>query len=185
MALGISQLSEVIIHAKNILKNLQEKHSGLRCNLVFSSRFGQCGLKTGLDLFNEFHEMFLPEELVSDINLILKDKKKIEKRIKIKTEELDKHMKDFQGRHSTGVDKEFAELKKKSHEIDMKVKELLLGLSIRDDVFVELRFDQLNFELIEKLKKDPLLNQAYIEPEKRSIRIVVFRVNEIEATGCL
>lgn len=51
-------------------------------------------------------------------------------------------------------------------------------LIINDDVFVELRFDELHYELIGEIQKDPLV-QPYTPIAKSSIRIVLLKISEI------
>ena len=63
-------------------------------------------------------------------------------------------------------------------EIEKDIGEALPGLFIKDDVFVEIRFEQLNFKLIEALKRDPLVSQDFTLQQKSSIRIVLFRINQ-------
>jgi hypothetical protein len=176
----MSDIGSIINHAKDIFKQLKENHPGPKCYLVFSSPFGQGGLKSGIELFSEFPEMFLPEDLVKKISDKMKEKKKTAKELTKKNDEVEKRMRDLKGKLAPGDAKDLAELKDKIRIIDDEIKDLLKGLIIKDDVFVEIRFEQLNFEFIQKLKEDPLVSQKYTTQEARSIRVVLFRVNEVE-----
>lgn len=51
-------------------------------------------------------------------------------------------------------------------------------LTINDEVYVELRFDELLYELIGEIQKDPLV-QPYTPIMKSSIRIVLLKISEI------
>ena len=87
-------------HAKEIFKKLKENHSGPRSYLVFSSRSGQGGLKSGIDLFSEFPEMFLPETIVQKIADKLKDKERVGKQLTTKTDEAGRKMRELNGKVS-------------------------------------------------------------------------------------
>jgi hypothetical protein len=56
---------------------------------------------------------------------------------------------------------------------------MLTELIVKDEVFVEIRFEQLNFDFIQKLKEDPLVSHEFTTQERSSIRIVLFRVNQL------
>ena len=179
MPIKMPEIGTVIDHAKDILKKLKGNHPDLRCYLVFSSRFGQGGFKSGVDLFNEFPEMFEPDDLVGEIKLEVSKKKKLSKQIVIKSGELEKKMRDLKGNLFPNDQKEIQELKDQASSIDKTLHDLSKGLIVKEDVFVELRFEQLNFEMISRVKKDPFINQKYTDPEDRCIRLVLFRVNDI------
>ena len=66
---------------------------------------------------------------------------------------------------------------KKKIEIDFH--KLVKSVEIRDDVFVEVRFDQINYELVQAIKDSDLINKKYTEPGSFSIRIVLFRINDL------
>ena len=178
MTVKFSDLDLIIKRAKETQKTLKASYPGLLAYPVFSSRFGQSNLKNGIDLFIEFPEMFETTELVEQIQNFVKSKKKVEKQLKARLEELEKRMRDLKGKHFPGEDKEFKDLREMSKEFESQINNLLTGLVIKDDVFVELRFDQLNFEIIEQLKQDPNVSQEYTDQASRSIRIVLFLVNQ-------
>lgn len=167
-------------HAKEIFKKLKENHSGPRSYLVYSSRFGQGGLKSGIDLLSEFPEMFLPETIVQKIAEKLKDKERVGKQLTTKTDDAGRKMRELNGKFSTHDEKEISVLKTNIKLIENDINELLPGLTVKDDVFVEIRFEQLNFEFIQKLKEDPLVSQEYTIREGRSIKVVLFRVNDVD-----
>ena len=178
MTVKFSELDQIIKRAKENLKTLKASYPGILAYPVFSSRFGQSNLKNGIDLFMEFPEMFETPELVDQIQTLGKSKKKVEKQLKIRLEELEKRMRDLKGKHPPGEDKELKDLREKIKDTESKINELLPGLTVKEEVFVELRFEQLNFELINQLKKDPHISQEYTDQAGRSIRIVLFRVNQ-------
>lgn len=129
------------------LKTLKTAFPELRCYMVFSSRFGQCALKTEPEILEEFPKMVEDSPV---LGLYLELKKKLQ----------------------TGPPD--GKLMKGLHEAALKV----MDLEVRDDVFIELRFEQLNFELIGKLKTHPILQNQYNEEAARSIRIVIARIND-------
>ena len=175
----MSDIESIINHAKDVFKKLKENHHGPKSYLVFSSRFGQGGLKSGIDLFNEFPEMFLPEEVVNKVSVKLKEKKRIEKLLSTRSEEIDKRMRDLKGKFLLSDEKDLKVFKDQIKKLDLEIDELLIDLIVKDDVFVEIRFEQLNFEFIQALKQDPLVSQEWTEREGRGIRVVLFRVNDL------
>ena len=180
MPAKMSEIESIITHAKEIFKKLKENHQGPKSFLVFSSRFGQGGLKSGIDLFIEFPEMFLPEEVVNKVSVKLKEKKKIGKLLSARSEEIEKRMRDLKGNFLPSDDKELRVLKDQIKVIENDIYKLMSELVVKEDVFVEIRFEQLNFEFIQALKNDPLVSQEWTVKEGRSIRVVLFRVNEVE-----
>lgn len=181
----LSNIECIINHGKDILKKLIEKHHGPRTYLVFSSRLGQGGMKSGIDLFTEFPEMFLPEDIAQKVEVKLKEKERIGKQLSTKSEEAGRRMRELNGRFLPSDEKEINGLKEIIKGLESEINELLARLFVKDDVFVEIRFEQLNFEFIQKLKEDPLVSQDFTTKEKRSINIVLFRVNDIEANRLL
>lgn len=148
MGIKINQIPEINKHAEGILKQLKAKHPPLLTFTFYSSRFGQSQLSTGLDLVKEFPKMFSPE---TEVEKILKIVGEISK-------------------------KEIAasEIEAGKKKIDM----LLALLEVKDDVFCEIRFEQINYELVERLKKDPLLDQQHTHPKLRSLKLVILMVND-------
>lgn len=89
-------------------------------------------------------------------------------------------MRELNGKFSPSDEKEINGLKEKIKDFEDEINVMLEELIVKDDVFVEIRFEQLNFEFIQKLKEDPLVSHEFTIQEQRSIKVVLFRVNDVE-----
>jgi hypothetical protein len=137
-------------YVKDLVKEIKTKYPTFLGYPVYSSRFGQSKLNSGIELLKEFPEMFEDKEMV---------KKTLELAIKLQRKDLPA---------------------KEIQSLSIQMNELLNQLEVTEDVFCELRFEQLNFELIQSLKADPIINSHYTDQQKRSIAVILFRVNEFE-----
>ncbi len=145
-----SDLNQIIKVSNEKFKELKVNHPTLRAYLVFSSRFGQSNFMSSPDLIKGYPNMFTDKEGVADI------------------------IKEFALLDIAREKKATAEISKLELSIKIKAQDLVIS----DDVFVELRFSQLNYELIGNLQADPI-TEPYTVKARSSIRIVLLRVNEI------
>ena len=137
-------------YVKNLVKEIKTKYPTFLGYPVYSSRFGQSKMNSGIELLKEFPEMFNEKGEV---------KKALELAIKLQKKDLPP---------------------KEIQSLSVQMNELLNQLEVTEDVFCELRFEQLNFELIQNLKSDPIINTHYTDQQKRSIAVILFRVNEVK-----
>lgn len=144
-----SSLHKITEIAKSLLKEIKIKYPHFQGYAVFSSRFGDSKLRSDLELLIEFPRIVEEQDKLDEIKSLILEKKK----------------KDISS--------------KRSLEIESRLNILSRDLTIQDDVFVELRFEQLNFELIAQLKKDPIISHEYTIHQARSIAVVLFRVNDV------
>lgn len=139
--ISFSELGLVSAFSSSKMAEIKQSIPQFRGYSVYSSRFGQCKVSTGVEVFKEFSNMFEPSpELITIMN----------------------------------------EIKKKTFDLDL-VHSLGSKQIVRDDVFLEIRFDQLNYETIRELKSSDLISRKYTDPNNYSIRIVLARLNEIKS----
>ena len=150
----IKDLPRIINSAKASLAELKTRHPTLRCYLVFSSNYGQCSLKSDLELLEEFPAI---AESSPVLDKFCQLRVSLNKASKAK------------------LDEEFRKIQSELKSLEELVKELV----IKDEVFIEWRFEQLDYGLIAELKEDKLLKTPYTNPQERSIRIVLSRVNDL------
>lgn len=139
-----------------IFKELKKKHPDLSGYLVLSSPYGQCRLTTdGIAILNSFPQM-------------IADGKQKEKALQLlqKISETESENKK-QGGKPKSLDK-----------LKLQITEALEDLEIRDDTFVEIRFNS-DLDLIFKLQTDELVSREHTPQTKASIRIVLGTLGEL------
>lgn len=139
-----------------IFKELQKKHPDLSGYLVLSSPYGQCKITTdGTAILNSFPQM-------------IADGKQKEKAMHLlqKISETEAENKKLGGKPKS-LDK-----------LNLQMTEVLEDLEIRDDTFVEIRFNS-DLDLIFKLQTDELVSQEHTPQTKASIRIVLGTIGEL------
>jgi len=158
----LKDLGKVIDNSKERLLRLKVKYPELDAYLVFSSNMGQVNLTNdGLTILREFSKMFVPSTA------------------KNRSVELIKQLKDLEkvGRELDETRKVQA-LKEKS-EKENELSKILPSLELEPNSQVELRFGNLNHELIAKLQKDTLVDQNLTMQSRASIRIVLGTIKSL------
>ncbi len=148
--LGISQFQEALAAANRHFANIRKKYPALRAYLVLSSRGGQTKLDSELvDSIREFPSLLLDNTA------------------KTKTLELIKKLKP---KEST-----------KPEQIQLKdeLKELAGDLEFDGSIQAELRFHDLDYDLIWKLQTDDLVDRELTPQTRASIRIVLGTITDI------
>jgi hypothetical protein len=149
--------------AGRIFKEIKKKYAGLLGNLVFSSSIGQCTMSSDtLKILTEFPNMVCDSfrkqkalALIDSIHRAEMDKKSSAPHVK---------------------KKDLSQIIEKANR-DL---EPILGLlEMRDDTFIEIRFDGSSLDLIFELQKDPLVSKEYTPQTPASIRIVLGTVREL------
>ena len=152
------ELKITVLRVLDLFKMLRDKYPALAGDLVFSSPRGQCHLTTNvLVIFKTFPDMISdsPQKekasgIVQSIVVLEKERKNATADVKEKISE---------------------KIKKLTGEVNP----LLDFLELRDDTFVEIRFDakKVNLPLIFELQKDELVSRVHTPQTKASIRIVL------------
>lgn len=163
--MNTEELKITVLRALDLFKMLRDKYPALAGDLVFSSPQGQCHLTTNvLVIFKTFPDMISdsPQKekasgIVQSIVVLEKERKNATADVKEKISE---------------------KIKKLTGEVNP----LLDFLELRDDTFVEIRFDanKVNLPLILELQKDELVSQVHTPQSKASIRIVLGTLRDLQ-----
>jgi hypothetical protein len=149
--LNLSQFKEALAAANRHFAEIRKKYPTLRAYLVLSLRGGQTKLDNELaDSIREFTSLLLDNTA------------------KTKTLELIKKLKP---KEST---------KPEQIQLKTELKELTQDLEFDGRVQVELRFHDLDYDLIWKLQSDDLVNRVLTPQTRASINIVLGTLNRFE-----
>ena len=156
--MNIEDLKKVVKKSREVFKKIKEKYPDLSGDLVFSSPFGQCKLTTDMaEILNSFPQMIV-------------DCKQQEKGLELlqKITEIE-----------SGNKK--SDYKAKSFEkFKLELSEVINKLEVKEDTFVEIRFDKTGLLLIFELQKDELISQEHTPQTKASIRIVLGMLKDLK-----
>ena len=149
----IKELKHSYDEATKILRKIKLEYSILDPYLVISSYAGQSPLTdNGLDLLRAIPSAFVDCELRKELFLINSLIKEIES-----------HTKNFKSHYAKDLkDKLVSDLNKH-----------LLNAELMESTTIELRFGQLDYDLIDCLKREDFIDQALTNKHKSSIRIVI------------
>jgi hypothetical protein len=157
----INELKIAVEKAGIIYKEIKDKYPKLKSHLVFSLPAGQCMLTDDpLVILNEFHKMI--EDDINKENCLI-------------------------------IYKELELLKKKKPDNEVGKKRIIMNINLLtddmdkiidklnfiDDVFIELRFDKLDYDIIYSLQTDPLISKEHTPQTHASIRIVLGKLKEL------
>lgn len=138
------QLVQVVANAESRLAALREKHPKLGAYLVFFLRGDQIGIRsTGSEILKAIPKMILDGPPKAGLKTHLKKKPKKDAK--------------------ESVQEAWRE----------KLEELEKQLTYNPEGRVELRFPNLNYEIIDQLRTDPLVDQGLTPQTRASIRIVL------------
>ena len=162
--MNTEELKITVLRALDQFTALRDKYPALAGDLVFSSPRGQCHMtRNVLEIFKTFPDMISdsPQKekasgIVQSIVVLEKERKNATADVKDKTSE-------------------------KIKKLTVEVNPLLDSLELRDDTFVEIRFDakKVNLPLIFELQKDELVSQEHTPQSKASVRIVLGTMRDL------
>ena len=166
-----NDLNIVIENAKSIFEEITKKYNLMRKKdweeyLVFSSPYGQCEITLSMQkILEEFPEMVhdsIHKKRACDLIQGIRNLKG----------EIDR----------TFAAKSKSDLKKK---MDNDVKSLTqiaenFEFEVMEDTFVEIRFNALNYNIIDELRKYPIISLKHTPQTRASIRIVVGTLKELK-----
>lgn len=146
-------LKDLVKLAKEKFKTIKVDIPNIQGYLVWSSNLGQCHLiDDRLVIFSEFPQFFVQDENFKVSDKIYAKAKTLDRRLE--TERCEK-------------------FKNESKEIRGELLSALKLLIPRDDIFIEFRFETLDFELIRKLKTHSLVQQPPYMMSDAYIRVVL------------
>ena len=157
-------LNIVIENANNIFEEIKKKYDLIKDYLVFSSPYGQCEITSSMQTIAEE----FPEMVHDSIH-------------KKKACEL------IQGirRLKQEIDRAYAAKSKSDLKIRMdndvkSLAQIAENLEVMEDTFVEIRFNALDFNIVDELRKDPLISLKHTPQTTASIRIVIGTLDELK-----
>lgn len=149
----VRDLDNPIASAKIILKKLKSKHQTLDAYLVIGSQYGQSEpIADAIRLFEHIPSAFV-NSLERKEALILFDI----------YQELSRRNRDLKNNF----------LKALADQCRQRLDSLLANIEILESTQLQLRFGQLDYELIRELQTDPLVDQALTPKSGASIKIVL------------
>lgn len=167
-------LNKVIKNANSIFEDIRNKYNLIRENdkryeklkeyLVFSSPYGQCEITSSMrTIAEEFPEMIHDSiykkkacELVQSIRGLRKEIAR------------------------TFVWKAKDDLREKMYDHEERLEQLAENLEVKEDTFVEIRFNALDYNIVDDLRKDPIISLKHTPQTKASIRIVLGTLDELK-----
>jgi len=157
-----ADLINSIEKAQRIFEEIKKKYKGIKAYLVFSSPLGQCEMTSNMQTILEEY----PEMVQDSIH-------------KKKASELIQNIRNLK----QATDRTFAAKSKSdlNKEMDRTIKELVQiseNLGVKDDVFIEIRFSALDYNIIDELRKDSLISLKYTPQTRASIRIVLGKISD-------
>jgi hypothetical protein len=161
-------LNTVIENANSIFEEIRKKHTGINGYLVFSSPYGQCEITSSIStIMEEFPEMvydsIYKKKACEVVQGILKLREKIA---------------------HTFVRKAKDDLGKKMDDHLKNLRQLAENseVEVMEDTFVEIRFNVLDYKIIDELRKDPIISLKHTPQSRASIRIVLGTLDELKRT---
>lgn len=159
------KLKIVMKEANAAFEKIKDKYNELHGYLVFSSAHGQCNLTYDV---NEILKVF-PNMIVDS----QQKEKAVELAQYITLLEMDKRKSgEIKGNQSQKIEKAQSQLSQIANKLDIK-----------EDTYIEVRFNKANLDLIYKLQKDELISQIHTPQSKASIRIVLGTIGEMYEDG--
>lgn len=159
--MNIDELKIAVDKSNAVFKKIKEKYPVLAGHLVLSSPDGQCNLTTDLlEILKTFPAMIVDSRQKENALILVPGIASIEKGKNIYTEE---HFSETMRALKDDL----------SGNINM--------LELRDDTFVEIRFDEkkVNLSLIFELQKDELISRKHTPQTKASVRIVLGMIGDL------
>lgn len=153
----MTELETVVEKSKSLFKKLKDKYTNLSGYLVYSSPYGQCELTASIaEILNHFPEMIIDCKSKEKGLLLLQKINDIE----------------IENKKSAGNPKS-------TEKFITQLDEIVEDLKVNKDIFVEIRFKDIDFDLIFALQKDDLVSLECTPQTHASIRIVLGTLDEL------
>ena len=160
MSILIAEIPNIIKSIEEHYKKIKAKYVGIDAYVVFSDNSGQCSLKaSAVDRLLYLPSMYLDSELKKSAAELLKYREGLNKQL----QQANKEEASLIRNNLDGVNK----------ELDEKVK----ALSVNPLIRVELRFNDLDHDMIKRLRQDELVDVG-LTPQIAGIRIVLGTIND-------
>ena len=161
-------LNTAVENANSIFEEITKKYNLMKIKdheeyLVFSSPYGQCKITSSMQtILEEFPKMVHDSKYKKKACELVQGIRNIKKEIA-----------------RTFVGKDKSDLKKKmDHDVE-SFEQVAENLEIMEDAFVEIRFQVLDSEIIDELRKDPIISLKHTPQTRASICIVLGTLDEL------
>ena len=156
----------VIENANNIFEEIKKKYDLIKDYLVFSSPYGQCEITSSMQtIAEEFPEMVRDSIHKKKACELIQGIRKLK-------QEIDR----------VYAAKSKSDLKKKMDSDVTSLAQIAENLEVMEDTFVEIRFNALDYNIVDELRKDPIISLKHTPQTKASIRIVLGTLDELKRT---
>ena len=162
-------LKTVIENANVIFEEITNKYNLMRKKdydeyLVFSSPYGQCEITSSMRMIaEEFPEMVNDSIHKTKACELVQDIRKLREEIA-----------------RTFVAKSKDDLRKKMDNYEKSLAQIAENLEVMEDTFVEIRFNALDYNIIDELREDPIISLKHTPQSGASIRIVIGTLDELK-----
>ncbi len=147
-----NRFKEFVERGKEIFLKIRQKYPDIKAYLVLSNPLGQCNITDSVkEIFDNFKESIIDCDKKIKLSILLEELK---------------------------VNKKLS--KEKIEIIKKQINDISRDIEIKSDVNIELRFDILNYSLINKLRKDDLIDKELTLQTAASIRIVVLNYEKLK-----
>ena len=162
-------LNTAIENAKSIFEEITNKYNLMKKKdydeyLVFSSPYGQCEITSSMRMIaEEFPEMVNDSIHKTKACELVQDIRKLREEIA-----------------RTFVAKSKDDLRKKMDNYEKSLAQIAENLEVMEDTFVEIRFNALDYNIIDELREDPIISLKHTPQSGASIRIVIGTLDELK-----
>jgi len=167
--LNKDDLNTAIENAKSIFEEITNKYNLMKKKdydeyLVFSSPYGQCEITSSMRMIaEEFPEMVNDSIHKTKACELVQDIRKLREEIA-----------------RTFVAKSKDDLRKKMDNYEKSLAQIAENLEVMEDTFVEIRFNALDYNIIDELREDPIISLKHTPQSGASIRIVIGTLDELK-----
>ena len=149
----------------NLIRETNERYEKLKEYLVFSSPHGQCEITSNMStIIEEFPDMVYDSIYKNKACELVQSIRKLRKEI---AHTFERKAKDDLRKE---MDDHVESLRQLAENPEVEVKE---------DTFVEIRFNALDYNIVDELRKDPIISLKHTPQTRASIRIVLGTLDEL------
>ena len=167
-------LKTVIENANVIFEEITNKYNLMKkkdyeAYLVFSSPYGQYEITSSMrTIAEEFPEMVHDSIHKKEACELVQGIRKLREEIA-----------------HTFVRKAKDDLRKKMDDYEKRLAQIAENFEVMEDTFVEIRFNALNYNIIDELRKDPIISSQHTPQTGASIRIALGKLDELKRVKIL
>lgn len=157
--------------AKNQFTLLKQKHPGMKAWLVISSPAGQTNLDNDpVTMLGELPRLFHHNPATTAIPSIARD---LDRAKASKREQESGRLKKLKPKEKLAIERGLAQLADRIASLEAQIGPLVSSLMFDGNFLIEIRFRELDYDLLRKLRNDPLTDRGLTPQTGASIRIVL------------